>query len=55
MTHAEKIAFLKEFEKLKRHTFRQLEQFAKFPELPIGNDIGSAFDIIRKANPRRRK
>ncbi|BBA91727.1 hypothetical protein BZG42_00380 [Streptococcus sp. DAT741] len=29
MTDQEKVAFLKEFVKTKRHTFRQLEQFAK--------------------------
>lgn len=34
MTHAEKVAFLKEFEKNKRHTFRQLEQFAKISRTP---------------------
>ncbi|MBL1125726.1 hypothetical protein F9856_06165 [Streptococcus suis] len=34
MTHAEKVAFLKEFEKTKRHTFRQLEQFAKISRTP---------------------
>ncbi|AUC90510.1 hypothetical protein EI999_06295 [Streptococcus suis] len=34
MTHVEKQAFLKEFEKTKRHTFRQLEQFAKISRTP---------------------
>ncbi|ASW50724.2 hypothetical protein SSUR61_1420 [Streptococcus suis R61] len=34
MTHAETVAFLKEFEKTKRHTFRQLEQFAKISRTP---------------------
>ncbi len=34
MTDAEKVAFLKEFQENKRHTFRQLELFAKISRTP---------------------